>query len=385
MNFDTLNDQKTHEKNWPKLTSGLLIGQHQDYRLKEKLGEGGMGQVWLATQIKGGKDLQDVVCKLLPHPIQAESEDLEKIEKEFHRVKNLAHPGICLIYGLEYDPHFGWFFVMEYANGGTLAEWFKKQENHENGLPLETVIKILRPIADALDFAHEKKVVHRDIKPENIMFFGNEPKIIDFGISASIHETKSMTSCASSSTGTPGYMPPEQLNGEKNQGPRTDQYSLAVIAYEFLAGHPLYTGSTFAIMNQALTKIPPPLSQVPAYTNVALLKALEKKPTDRFATCTEFIDALTTPVVMPPPLPEVVKPKAMDMTWIWGLVTLFVLILVAVFSSCRDEDVSAVEAVELEPVQVVEPEPAPVVPITPEPVSAVEAVELEPVQVVEPE
>lgn len=122
MDFNTLNDMKTHPVGPIQLAEGRLIGQHQDYRLKEKLGEGGMGQVWLATQIRGGEDLQDVVCKLLPRPIQAESEDLEKIVEEFHRVKNLAHPGICPIHGLEYDPHFGWFFVMERADGGTLAQ-----------------------------------------------------------------------------------------------------------------------------------------------------------------------------------------------------------------------------------------------------------------------
>lgn len=278
------------------LKAGDLIGEHRNYRLETLLGEGGMGQAWLATEIEGGKELRQVVCKLLPRPIQINSEEMGKIEENFRLTEKLAHPNICPIYGMKHDPDFGWFLVLGYADGGTLAEWLQTRKDTQNGISLSEAVGILRSLASALDYAHRRGVIHRDVKPLNIMFsrVGEllVPWLIDFGISTKIRETVAVTTGEMAVHGTIQYMAPEQWRG-KSQNAQTDQYALAVVAYEMLAGKTPFSGDLFTLSYQAVNELPEPISRVAEAVNSALLRALSKKKEERFATCTEFIDALT--------------------------------------------------------------------------------------------
>ena len=271
------------------------LGEHANFKLERLLGSGGMGQVWLASESQAGTELRKVVCKIVPKAVQDESEEMQKFVDNFNLTKDLNHENICPLYGLYRDLTVGWFLAMGYADGQSLTEWFKSHESWEGGLPLEEVLTVAEPLARALDYAHEMKVVHRDIKPQNVMFrkMGSRkvPWLLDFGIATRIRETLTMTQGAASPSGTPTYMALEQCKG-LNQDARTDQYSFAVMLYEFLAGHPPFSGDIFALMHQIVSERPADLKNVPPHVNNVLQKALSKDKNARFATCTEFVQAL---------------------------------------------------------------------------------------------
>lgn len=276
------------------LMPGQRLGEHGNYRLKRLLGQGGMGQTWLAAEFQGGKKIRSVVCKIIPPAVQKRSEEMKLLVKVFVLTRSLNHTNICPLYGMNHDPVFGWFYVMGFANGGTLQDWFLKQPDYRKGLPLAKVVNVLRPIASALDYAAEMGVVHRDVKPQNILFSGPKrtPWLIDFGLAAQIHEADSATMGKMALAGTPIFMSPEQCRGDVRQDGRTDQYALATIAYLFLSGCFPFNGNSLALWGQIVNLPPTPISGQPQSVNDALLKALSKSLDGRFPTCTKFIDAL---------------------------------------------------------------------------------------------
>ena len=189
---------------------------------------------------------------------------------------------------------------MEYAEGKTLREWFNAQPNHQNGLPLSEILPILKKVADALDVIHYAKVFHRDVKPENIIFRKqNEithPWLIDFGIAAQIHTegAETVTEHGQARNGTPAYMAPEQFDAKLQDG-RTDQYALAVIAYEFLTGQrPFRGGNATTIAKAQMLSLPKHQNLGDATYNV-LCRALNKEKWKRFKTCGEFLAELENP------------------------------------------------------------------------------------------
>ena len=204
------------------LAPGMFLGKEKNYRLEKFLGAGGMGNAWLATEIEDGVELRKVVCKVLPALLQHEQTGLKNTLKIFHLVQPLSHPNICPIYALKVDPVYGYFFVMGYADGGTLEDWVHEQPDYAKGLPVSRLLEVLRPIAQALDYAHEMGIMHRDVKPQNILFVtrcGNRiPWLIDFGISAQIHSTMTQTLGNRGSSGTPAYMAPEQCQNMAQDG-----------------------------------------------------------------------------------------------------------------------------------------------------------------------
>jgi serine/threonine-protein kinase len=185
---------------------------------------------------------------------------------------------------------------MPFVPGGSLRERLSREKQ----LPVTTAIGIAREVADALDYAHRHGVVHRDIKPENILLEEDHAVVADFGIAraiaaaggAKLTETGAMM-------GTPLYMSPEQAMGSKELDGRSDQYSLACVLYEMLAGHPPFTGPTGeSLVHQHLSVPPRPVSAlrtaVPQSVDRALTKALAKPAADRFGTAVEFAAAITT-------------------------------------------------------------------------------------------
>ncbi|MBQ4144399.1 MAG: protein kinase, partial [Thermoguttaceae bacterium] len=332
-----------------ELCDGYLFGKFKNYRLKKKLGEGGMGQTWLAEELVENEVSQRVVLKILTQELRGNENALKEVRRIFDLTKNLNHSSICPLLGRYVDPNFGDFLVMKYADGGTLADWFKAQPGHENGLPLETLLPIFGPLAAALDLAHRNGILHRDVKPQNIMFMGKTPVLIDFGIAARIRpedvtsHTQSFSrtdTMASSTSGTPRYMAPEQMEGSR-QNARTDQYALATVLYEMLTGSLPFSGNVVAISRQKLLFKPQSLQFAP-HVNAALTRALSFEPKDRFESCVEFLNALKAPPSFSKPTSQV---QSKSNAPLWGIAAIlaFVLLFCAVFFSRNSETLKETE------------------------------------------
>ena len=275
---DTLDNLPTFDPEFEpsaaELKEGQFLGENQNYRLEKNLGVGGMGEVWLAAEIRAGQEIRKVVVKTLRPDRRGNEGAQEKALKQFQLIQSLNHQNICPIYVIEKDPACGYLIVMGYAGGGSFADWFAGKPK-----PLAEVCRVLRPIADALDFAHSKGVIHRDVKPSNMMFTSDgTPWLIDFGIAANLRTATQATTGQYGKSGTDSYMAPEQKSGQL-QKEQTDEYSLALVVLEFL------TGTTYL---QAIQKLPSEIQPI-------LNKALALDLSDRYATCRAFIDALSSP------------------------------------------------------------------------------------------
>lgn len=291
-----------------------VLGRIDQYELLRELGSGGFGCVYLARDTIAKID---VAVKGLPPLVRHNQNELENIRRNFALVSRLHHPNIAaaltlhpvreVVYHNKSDSEKLRVFngdtlvVMQYASGVTLTKWAKQ---FPGGIvPVEKAIEIVADIASALDYAHKEKILHRDIKPENIMIDTDDKnsrtivRVLDFGLAAEIHSSMSRVSNDSSDTsGTRPYMAPEQWLGN-NQGHQTDQYSLAVVFYELITGKVPFasafeTGDSlvmFGVVSRKEVDVP---TYFPKSIRQALAKALSKKQTDRFASCTEFVDGL---------------------------------------------------------------------------------------------
>ena len=259
-----------------ELKEGQFLGENKNYRLEKNLDAGGMGEVWLATEIRNRQEIRKVVVKTI-RPDRRDNEGAqEKALKQFRLIQSLNHQNICPIYVIEHDPACGYLIVMGYADGGSYADWFAEKPKS-----LAEVCDVLRPIADALDFAHKFGVIHRDVKPENMMFTQlngiRVSWLIDFGIAANLRTATKATQGQFSQSGTESYMAPEQKTRQLQTG-QTDEYSLAMVALEFL------TGSLSPLSALLLSPEIQPI----------VVKALAPEPSARYATCRAFIDALAS-------------------------------------------------------------------------------------------
>ena len=280
------------------LPAVLRIALAGRYTIERELGRGGMATVYLARDLKHDRP---VALKVL-RPELAAVLGAERFLREIRLTAQLQHPHILtLIDSGEADRFL--YYVMPYVEGESLRERLER----EGQLPLDEALRITRAIATALDFAHGRGVIHRDIKPENIMLHQGEPMVADFGIALAVSMAgRERLTETGLSLGTPAYMSPEQASAEPRLDGRSDQYSLACVLYEMLAGEPPYAGPTAqAIIAKRLTEPIPHLStvrQVPPAVEVAVTRALAKAPADRFATVGAFIAALTANPTRPRPL-----------------------------------------------------------------------------------
>ncbi|MBL8814103.1 MAG: serine/threonine protein kinase [Planctomycetaceae bacterium] len=261
--------------------------------LQQFLGEGGMGSVWLAEDPTRKDDVRDglVVLKFLRDDIRRCPEAVEQFKSSYRRVQQLFHEHICPLLDLGDDDRFGAFQVMPFVRGMTLLELLKKEDPNRNGLPPARVVAILQPVAKALDYAHREGLIHRDIKPGNIMVDPQTGKVfvVDFGLAAEVRTSMSMHSrSAMQVSGTEPYMAPEQWLGQAQDG-RSDQYSLAVVAWQMLTGSLPYQGSGMQL-GFAVTNGPIPQLQSPHRPlRDVFAKALAKDRKDRFETCRAFL------------------------------------------------------------------------------------------------
>ena len=281
---------------------GLTIG---NYRVSQKLGEGGMGAVYLAEHPHIGKK---VALKILHAEFASNNDVVSRFFNEAKAVNDIGHPNIVDIvdYGVLTTGPSGEglvYFIMEFLPGITLTELIRR----ESPLPPERALSICLQVADALSASHKSNIVHRDLKPDNIILIqrGREKdfvKLLDFGIAKLTGDQPgSRRTRTGLVMGTPAYMSPEQCEGRGNVDHRADIYALGIVLYEMITGRvPFYGEGYGEVLVQHLTQAPPPPSTIrgliPPHVEQVILKALEKRPEMRFPTMDEMSKALMDPV-----------------------------------------------------------------------------------------
>lgn len=255
-----------------KLVEGRLI--HGRYRLDSRLAQGGMGEVWKGWDIQLNRP---VAIKALRSDLTSGEAKLRRLRAEAHNSANLAHPNIAALF--EYYEHDGiGFLIMEYVPSKSLADLY---HDHPGGMDPLQLLPILIQTARGLFVAHSHGVVHRDVKPANIMVSDNgDVKITDFGVSYSTNQEQITQD--GMVVGTAQYISPEQAQGEQAT-PRSDIYSLGVVAYEGVAGHRPFTGATPVDIAAAHVNdtVPPLPDSVDFQLREFIMSMLAKDPRDR--------------------------------------------------------------------------------------------------------
>ena len=268
------------------------------YTITAKLGEGGMGEVYRATDTKLGRD---VALKVLPAEMASNPERLERFRREAKALAALDHPGIVTVFSVEESGGVH-FLTMQLVEGQPLEQLIP-----EGGMPADEIHEIATALGDALAAAHEKEIVHRDLKPANVMVTKEgRVKVLDFGLAkitgpSPEEALNSMLPTALQTSegvvmGTVPYMSPEQVAGA-DVDHRTDIFSLGIILYEMATGARPFQGRSSAELASAILRDPPrPLTEVrsdlPTGLNRAIGRCLEKSTDDRFQTAQELCDAL---------------------------------------------------------------------------------------------
>src|SRR3989440_4619928 len=256
------------------------VGQQLgNYQLMRLLGEGGFAEVYLGEHIHLGTQ---AAIKVLH--TQLTSDDVDKFRTEARTIARLIHPHIVRVleFGVEGKTP---FLVMDYAPNGTL------RQRHPKGvtLPLPTIVSYVKQVAEALQYAHDEKVIHRDIKPEN-MLLGRRNDILlsDFGIALVAQSSRYQST--QEMAGTMAYMAPEQIQGKPR--PASDQYSLGIVVYEWLSGNRPFHGSLIELVGQHLSVPPPSLLEkkptIPSAVEQMVLTTLAKDPKERFGSLQAF-------------------------------------------------------------------------------------------------
>ncbi len=256
--------------------------------VERELGRGGMAVVYLARDLRHGRD---VAVKIF-HLAGASESSAERFLQEIQIAAGLSHPNILPLHESgETDGLI--FYVMPYVPGETL----RQRLDREGAFPVEDALQVARQVAGALSYAHSHGVVHRDIKPENILFLAGQAVVADFGIARAISAGGLDDRLLGVAAGTPTYMSPEQARGSARLDGRSDLYSLGCVLYEMLTGDPPFRGSTpEEIVAAHVDTAPTPVQQIrPTLTpplQAVVSRALEKLPADRYQTAQQFMEAI---------------------------------------------------------------------------------------------
>jgi hypothetical protein len=337
------------------VTEDLIGKTLGGYEIKEELGRGGMATVYRAYQPKLDRY---VAIKVLPSYFAHDETFMGRFEREAKAVAGLHHPNILTVH--DYGEEGGLpYLVTELVEGGTLKERLGPQ------WALKEAQKIVGRVGDALAYAHGQGIVHRDIKPSNILMQREDwPLLADFGLAKAMTGSASLTR-EGVAVGTPEYMSPEQAQGDPADE-RSDIYSLGVVLYEMVTGRQPFQADTplTVIYKQVNEPLPPPRSFRPALpeaVEAVILKALAKDPADRYQKVEDMVSALEKAVAqaadslktielkkeelerqqrletlpLQPDLPrvvpvgEVAKPRQGLPVWVWGVVGVIVLLIIA--------------------------------------------------------
>jgi len=267
------------------------------YVLKEKLGSGGMGEVYRADHVLLRRPC---AIKVIRPERAGDPAALARFEREVQATATLTHPNTVQVYDYGHAADGTFYYVMEYLPGPTLEELVRR----EGPLPPSRAVHFLRQLCGALDEAHAIGLIHRDVKPGNVIVCerGRKPdvvKLLDFGLAQPVLTggKDDRLTREGAILGTPAYLSPEQAAGREGLDGRSDVYSVGALAYFLLTGHPPFAGrSGVALLAAHLHEVPEPPSRlrpdVPADLEAVVLRCLAKKPEDRFAEMTCLDDAL---------------------------------------------------------------------------------------------
>jgi serine/threonine protein kinase len=309
-----------------------MIGETlSHYKIIEKLGQGGMGEVYLAEDSRLDRK---VALKILPQHLSDRAELRERFEREARAVSSLNHPHICTLHDIGEQDGIH-YLVMEHLEGETLSARLEK-----GPLPLEQTLEYGIQVADALDKAHRQGVVHRDLKPGNIMLTKSGAKLLDFGL-AKLQATDTPTNLSALPTeqanltaegtilGTLQYMAPEQLEG-KEADSRTDIFAFGAVVYEMATGKKAFEGKSQASLIGAIMQTdPPPMAELqpmtPSFLDRVVKKCLAKEPDERWQTATDLLTGLrwvTEVGTQVGPSAAVAAPAAWKRAIPWGVTLL---------------------------------------------------------------
>ncbi len=289
-NFDELQNSN------PNMGTGrTILGEGWEigkYKIVRKIGQGGMGVIYLAKHqtLNAYRAL-----KVIPMDTSVENNPFfERFLREARMASEIHHPNVVEVMDVETDSSYGVsYIVMEYIDGGSLRRVLKSQKK----LSLEQAVVIVHGVASALSAATERKIVHRDIKPDNIMFTKRgDVKLADLGIAKNDNDDANLTK-TNVMIGTPAYLSPEQVENSKSVDIRSDIYSLGVTFYEMLTGQQPYVGtSTYDLLHKLFSEpVPNPRDKNPEISvEIAriVMKMMDKDPKRRFQSPEEFLTAL---------------------------------------------------------------------------------------------
>jgi Protein kinase domain len=297
------NDGQTLRAAAPGATNDL-VGQvvADRYHVVKKLGEGGMGQVYLAEHVKMGRRS---AIKVMNPSMVHDPDAVARFNREASNASRITHPNVCAIYDFGETPDGLIYLAMEFIEGEPLTDLLER----EGALPLARAADIFGQTADALQAAHDLGIVHRDLKPDNIMLTrrkggGDMVKVVDFGIAKAVGGDESGQKVTKTGLviGTPEFMSPEQLSGDRLDG-RSDLYSLALVFYRMLTGKLPFEATTVQeTMIKRLTDEPTKLADArpdlgfPPGLQPLLDTALARTPAERYQSVARFatdVDALT--------------------------------------------------------------------------------------------
>ncbi len=276
------------------------------YEIERQIGQGAFATVYLARDLKHERK---VAIKVLNADPESETGEIRFI-REIRVVARLQHPNILPLHDSGHVEAM-LYYVMPFVVGETL----RIRMHRERQMAVDAAVGIARETADALAYAHTQGVIHRDIKPENILLSGTHAIVADFGIARAIDVggVRQLTMTGVAGPGTPAYMSPEQLLGDRVVDARSDIYSLGCVLYEMLAGKPPFPGKDGFV--KRFTELPPHISSLrrdaPPWVDSVIAVALAKDPDDRYVTAGDFVAALAQPVSVRAPGREKVSKHAL--------------------------------------------------------------------------
>ncbi|SFJ05813.1 serine/threonine protein kinase [Planctomicrobium piriforme] len=261
-----------------------------DFEIKKKLGQGGMGVVYLAHQVSLDRDC---ALKVMAKELAAKPGFVDRFVREARSMAKIHHPNVVSCYAVGEDKGLH-YVAMELVDGRSMQDWLNAQKQ----LQVSDALLVTALVGEALHYAHELNMVHRDVKPDNILVTKKGVvKLSDLGLAKAVDDTDMSLTQSGTGMGTPHYMAPEQARNAKHVDRRCDVYALGCTLYHFLAGKPPFSGETIVdlITNKEKGKFTPVHrvnKEVPERLSLMIDKAMAQDPKNRYQSCADFVKDL---------------------------------------------------------------------------------------------